>query len=83
METLLPGLMSVKIYHINLLRRLGKVEEVESMYSSSIKQEQDIVVKSTFSIKFARYLSKVSSFVIEFYNTIMFIEYIIFNILSI
>ena len=58
-EAVVPGLAMVQCRRIGLRRRQGQFKEAQDLYQKCIDEAEDVAVGSFYSIKYARYLSKV------------------------
>ena len=60
-EVMVPGLAMVQCRRIGLRRRQGRFTEAQQLYQKCIDEAEEPSIRSFYSIKFARYLSKVRS----------------------
>ena len=58
-EAVVQGLAMVQCRRIGLRRRQGHFREAQDLYEKCIDESEDVSVGSFYSIKYARYLSKV------------------------
>ena len=58
-ELIVPGLAMVQCRRIGLRRRQGHFKEAQDLYQKCVDEAEDVSVGSFYSIKYARYLSKV------------------------
>ena len=59
LEKILPGLAMVALRKINLLRRMRNFKDVKKEYAGYIEAAKDTSLKSFYSIRYARFLSKI------------------------
>ena len=62
LDARMPGLAMVHLRLISLQRRQGNFGLAEKLYKKNIDEAKTSDVRSFFSIKFARYMSKVTNF---------------------
>ncbi|ELU07632.1 hypothetical protein CAPTEDRAFT_180947 [Capitella teleta] len=58
LDAQIPGLAVVALRKIGIERRRGNTDDLEGMYNKYVQDTQDKAVKSFFSIKYARFLTK-------------------------
>ena len=59
LDALVPGLAYVKLRRANLERRSGENDKACAIYEQAITESSDTQVMSYYSIKYAKFLTKV------------------------
>ena len=65
LEKTIPGLVMATMRHISIERRRGNLDAVDAQYRKYIDDSDSTEVCSFYSIKYARYLAKVSVCVVN------------------
>jgi len=61
LEKTIPGLIMATMRHVSIERRRGNANAVDVQYRKYIDEADSNEVRSFYSIKYARYLTKVTS----------------------
>jgi len=71
LEKAIPGLIMAAMRHVSIERRRGNSDAVDVQYKKYIEEADSVDVCSFYSIKYARYLTKVSFVLVNNNNKVI------------